>query len=180
MPRDPGNMFVAGDGTLYIGPTSAAAPTAFDSEPDAGFADMGGFAKENVGLTPSFTTTDLFMFGELFPVRTIITGQGIEFTITLLEATDDALIAAFAGGDVDGNGTFTPPEPQDIEEVSIILDVFDGAKAERWYMPRCQITDVGQITMANDAAEPFPLTYKMLRPSGGVKPFYRFRGVTGS
>jgi hypothetical protein len=170
MPKDATKAFVAADGTLYVGPTDAAAPTTATSTPDTDFVDMGGFDRDNLGLTPSRDENDYRFFGSFFPDLTIVTARGLQFTVTLAELTADALSLAFDGGDVTGSAgdwTYTPPDPRDINEKSVILDLFYGDKTHRWYFPRVKVSDVGQIAFQNENPTLVPLTFTVLQPASG-------------
>lgn len=176
MAKDATKTLVAADGVLYVGPTTADAPTDADSAVDTDFVDLGGFFRDGLGLTPGREQNDFRFFGSFFTDRSIVTARTLEFTVTLAEFVDDAVMLAFDGGQVTGGPDeweYVPPDPRDINEKSIVLDLFDGDKIHRWYFPRVSVSNVGQIAFQNEDVTGFPLTFKVLQPTSG-DPFQLF------
>lgn len=179
MTKEPDNLFVPADGQFYIGPTTALAPTDAITPPDADFVDMGGFDRNNLGLTPGREETDYRFFGSFYPDLTTVTARTKQLTITLAETTAEALMQAFDGGTVTpGSGPdewiYDPPDPREIAEKALILDLFYGDKIRRWYYRRAKVSAVDQIVLQNENPMLLPLTWSILNPGGGLGPFRVF------
>jgi hypothetical protein len=189
--NDASRIVVGADGNVFVGTTSATAPTdattSLNPAPphDAGPTDWVqlGFVSENgVQVTPSQTVTPIMAWQSAYSVRRIITARGLELDFILREFNAESIPFAFGGGSlVEAVGekfTYTPPTPSEIDERSMCVDWADGSRAYRLYVPLGQVTDLSQFTLSRTAPAELPVKFA-LNHSGSGAPWTLFSDDTG-
>jgi hypothetical protein len=162
MPNDASEVFVAANGHIYVGATSATAPTDATSNPGAGWSDLGYCTEDGVSLAPGQTVTDVMVWQEFYPLKRIPTAKSFEVSFTLAQLNSETLTLALGGGVASGTaGTyeFAPASAQTLDERSMVIDVIDNTRIYRFYIPTGIVINLGQVTFNRQSIVNLPVTF---------------------
>jgi hypothetical protein len=155
MALDSDNVRVAVTGAVYVGPTSAAAPTSSASTL-SGFTDLGYVSADGITETIERTTNQIRAWQGGSLVREVTSEGTYSVTLTFIETNQEVLElyfgSAITGGELDGDPTTTGGRK------SFVMDVVDGTIVERTYIPAGEITAVGERTLASGEAIGYNVT----------------------
>lgn len=163
MANDSSRILVGGNGTIYTGPITCAAPTSAVSalataEPNVAtstdYVEVGFVSESGVTVTPSQAVQPIMAWQSTYPVRKIITSRGLELEFKLREFNAASIPLAFGGGTMTDTGplwTYVPPGPEDLDVRSMIIDWQDGIKNYRLYVPNGQIMDLSGFSVSRTA-----------------------------
>lgn len=169
---DPLATLVGGVHYAYIAPLGTAIPTDCPAEPGEDLDDAFGFLGYTADTGGTFTvdtqTTDLYASQSFDPIRTIITTRKASITLPFIEiANDEALAAAFGGGEVtaiSGGYKYTPPAAGTTDEVTAVLDIVDGDEMFRIVAERCLAAGSVNMQLVKNAFSQLPVTLNCLAP----------------
>ena len=155
MALDSDNVRVAVSGAVYVGATSATAPTASDSTLTA-FTDLGYVSADGITETIDKSTTQIRAWQNGALVRETVSEGTYMVQMTFIETKEEVLELYFGSSIVDGvlNGD---PSAQGTRQ-SFVIDIVDGATVERTYIPAGQVTAVGERTLASGEAVGYDVT----------------------
>ena len=155
MALDSDNVRVAVTGAVYVGPTSAAAPTGSASAL-TGFTDLGYVSADGITETIDKTTNQIRAWQNGSLVREVVSEGTYSVQLTFLETNQDVLELYFGstitGGELDGDPT------QSGGRKSFVVDVVDGSIVERTYIPAGEVTAVGERVLASGEAIGYNVT----------------------
>ena len=155
MANDAANVVVGITGQVYVGATSATAPTTSTSAL-TGFTDLGYVSADGVTVTTDKSTNQIRAWQNADLVREIITEGTLTYAFTLLETTQEAIEAYFGGTMVDGKIEIVPNQTGGRK--SFVIDIVDGAKAIRHYVPTGEILAVEAQQVQNGEAVAYGMT----------------------
>ena len=165
MALDSDNVRVAVTGAVYVGPTSATAPTASDSL-TTGFTDLGYISEAGVAEDFARTTNQIRAMQNGALVREVTSSGTYTVNLTLLETNLATLElyfgAALVAGVLSGDPTQTGGRK------SFIIDAIDGTSVERTYIPAGEVTAVGTRTLASTDAIAYTVTITAYADSSNV------------
>lgn len=171
MPIDSTQVRVGIAGKFYVAPVGTTAPSNTGSAWPGGWVDLGYLTDDGPALKPTRDTKDIPAWQSYFPVRTIRTSEGQEWTIPLLQRNGSILKLAFGGGSVTalggGDYRYSPPTPGTVDERAFGIEVVDGSIIDRYVMQRGMVKDLGDVSFKRDEATMFELTIATLSPSSG-------------
>lgn len=173
MPQDTSQVRVGVTGSVWVAPLATTVPVDVAAWP-AGWVDLGLLDEEATPeLTPTRDITDIRAWQRFFPVRSVKTSEGMEYTFTLIQKSGTNLKLAFGGGTVTNLGggiyRYTPPAAGFIDERMLGIEVIDGSVTDRFIARRAYVVDTGTITFSKVAAVSFPLTVRVLEPTSGER-----------
>lgn len=159
------NVVVGITGKVYVGPTTATAPSS-STATLTGFTDLGYVSADGVTFTTDKSTNQIRAWQNADLVREVVTEGTVTYSFMLLETTEDAVEAYFGGtltgGKIEVNPTNTGGRK------SFVIDVVDGAKAIRHYVPSGEILSVEAQQIQNGEAVGYGLTVTAYAKSGRV------------
>lgn len=155
MALDAANVVVGITGKVYVGATSATAPTSSTSLL-TGFTDLGYVSADGVTVTTDKSTNQIRAWQNADLVREVITEGTLTYAFTLLETTEEAIEAYFGGPLVDGKIEVVPN--QSGGRKSFVIDVVDAAKNIRHYVPTGEILSVEAQQIQNGEAVAYGMT----------------------
>ena len=155
MALDAANVVVGITGKVYVGALAATAPTS-STAVLTGFTDLGYVSADGVTVTTDRATNQIRAWQNADLVREIVTEGTLTYGFTLLETTQEAIEAYFGGAMVDGKIEIVPNQTGGRK--SFVIDVVDGAKAIRHYVPTGEILSVEAQTIQNGEALAYGLT----------------------
>jgi hypothetical protein len=155
MALDSDNVRVAVTGAVYVGPTSATAPSSSASTL-TGFTDLGYVSADGITETIEKTTSQIRAWQGGALVREVVSEGTYSVTLTFIETNQEVLElyfgSAITGGELDGDPTNSGGRK------SFVMDVVDGTIVERTYIPAGEITAVGERTLASGEAIGYNVT----------------------
>ena len=159
------NVVVGITGKVYVGATSATAPTASDSTL-TNFTELGYVSADGVTFTTDRSTNQIRAWQNADLVREIVTEGTVTYQFTLLETTEAVLEAYFGGELVNGKIALNPTNTGGRK--SFVIDVVDGAKAIRHYVPSGEILSVEAQQIQNGEALAYGVTVTAYAKDGRV------------
>lgn len=165
MALDAANVVVGVTGKVYVGATSATAPTSSTSSL-TGFTELGYVSGDGVTFTTDKATNTIRAWQNNDLVRESITETTVTYSFSLLETNEDVLEAYFGAAPVDGKIAFNPNSTGGRK--SFVIDVVDGAKAVRHYVPAGEILSVEAQTIQNGEAMSYGVTVTAYASAGRV------------
>ena len=152
---DSDNVRVAVTGAVYVGPTTASAPTS-SSTTLTGFTDLGYVSADGITETIDKTTSQIRAWQGGALVREVVSEGTYSVTLTFIETKLEVLELYFGstitGGELDGDPTASGGRK------SFVMDIVDGSIIERTYIPAGEVTAVGERTLASGEAVGYNVT----------------------
>jgi pectin methylesterase-like acyl-CoA thioesterase len=155
MALDAENVVVGITGLCSVGPTTATAPTGATAALE-GFTDLGYISTDGVTFTTDKATSDIRAWQNGDLVRSVITEGTVTYSFMLLETTKEAIElyfgSAMTAGKISHNPTATGGRK------SFVIDVVDGDKKIRHYVPTGEVLSVEAQAITNGDALGFGVT----------------------
>jgi hypothetical protein len=159
------NVVVGITGKVYVGATSAAAPTTSTSAL-TGFTELGYVSEDGVEFATDKSTNQIRAWQNADLVREVVTEGTVTYAFTLLETNQDVIEAYFGASMVDGKIEVNPSNTGGRK--SFVIDVVDGAKAIRHYVPSGEILSVEAQQIVNGEAVSYGVTVTAYASAGRV------------
>ncbi len=155
MALTPENVVVGITGKIYVGATTAAAPTASDSVL-TGFTELGYVSTDGVEFGNDKSTNQIRAWQNSDLVREVVTEATTTYKFTLLETSEAVIEAYFGSAMVNGKIQLNPSATGGRQ--SFVIDVVDDAKVIRHYVPAGEILSVEAQTIQNGEAIAYGMT----------------------
>jgi len=159
------NVVVGITGSVYVGPTTATAPTS-STATLTGFTDLGYVSSDGVTFTTDKSTNQIRAWQNADLVREVVTEGTVTYSFMLLESTQAAIEAYFGGTMTAGKIELNPVNTGGRK--SFVIDVIDGAKAIRHYVPSGEILSVEAQQIQNGEAVGYGMTITAYASEGRV------------
>lgn len=160
------NVNVGITGAIYVGDTTATAPTSATASL-TGFTDLGYISADGVTETRDRSTNQIRAWQNSDLVREIVTEATATFKAVLLE-TNLKTVELYYGASVnatDGSIEINPASTGGRK--SFVIDLIDGADAIRTYIPSGEILSVGEQVYQNGEAVGYDITITAYATSAG-------------
>lgn len=162
-------------GAIQVGDSSATAPTDAKT-PLVGFTPLGYISEDGVSNSNSPETDNIKAWGGDI-VQTYQTEKADTFTFTLIEPLREAVKKFVYGEDnvtVSNGLTTVQANADEAVEHKIIIDmIMTGNILKRIYIPRAKLTEIGEITYADESAVGYECTITAL-PDANENTHYEF------
>lgn len=159
------NVVVGITGSVYVGPTTATAPTSTTATL-TGFTDLGYVSSDGVTFTTDKSTNQIRAWQNADLVREVVTEGTVTYSFMLLETTEAAIEAYFGSAMTGGKIELNPVNTGGRK--SFVIDVIDGAKAIRHYVPSGEILSVEAQQIQNGEAVGYGMTITAYADAGRV------------
>lgn len=159
------NVVVGITGSVYVGPTTATAPTS-STATLTGFTDLGYVSSDGVTFTTDKSTNQIRAWQNADLVREVVTEGTVTYAFMLLETTEAAIEAYFGGTMTGGKIELNPVNTGGRK--SFVIDVIDGVKAIRHYVPSGEILSVEAQQIQNGEAVGYGMTITAYASEGRV------------
>lgn len=151
------NVRVGVTGAIYMGETSADAPTSAIAAL-TGFTELGYVSSDGVTETRDRSTSQIRAWQNSDLVREVVTEATATFQFTLLE-TNASVLSAYYGVSVDGTDGSIEVDPGATGgRKSFVIDLVDNDVAIRTYVPSGEILSVGEQVYQNGEPVGYDLT----------------------
>lgn len=149
------NVVVGITGKVYVGATSATAPTSSTSAL-TGFTELGYVSADGVTFSNERATAQVRAWQNADLVREIVTEGTTTYQFTLLETTEEVIETYFGGTLVGGKLELSPTSTGGRK--SFVVDIVDGAKAIRHYIPLGEVLSIEAQQIVNGEAVAYGMT----------------------
>jgi hypothetical protein len=141
------NVLVGITGKVYVGPTGTAAPTTSGSTLNAAFKDLGYVSADGVTFTIDKSTNQIRAWQNADLVREVVTEASVQYSWKMLESNAESIKLYFGAAMVNGLIALVPGATGGRK--SFVIDIVDGNKVIRHYIPSGEIVSVDEQTIAN-------------------------------
>lgn len=153
-------------GKVYVGATSLTAPASSTAALATGFKELGYVSADGVTFTTDKSTNQIRAWQNADLVREVVTEGTVTYSFMLLETSQEVLEAYFGGTMVGGKIALNPTNTGGRK--SFVIDVVDGAKAIRHYVPTGEILSVEAQQIQNGEAIAYGITVTAYAKDGRV------------
>lgn len=175
MANAPGEIIIAGTGTLYTAPEGTELPQYLSEALDNAFLEHGYLTEDGAKFTDDKTVNQVRAWQSYYPVRTHITEKSGMLEFTMMQWNEENMILAYGGGGVtepqSGEFRYEPPEPEEVNVVAAVLDMTDGERNFRFTIGRCFVTSSVESTFAKSGPALLPISLEVLDDADNVKPW---------
>lgn len=170
MALDAGQVRTAPSGHIYVAPLGAVEPTDVESDLDAAFAELGYCTPDGVTIAPSVDQEDIGVWQALMPVLSPITGMTIEVSFVLAQINRHTMSLFFLGEEFTDDGTtarLNINSNPGTQERCLVVEWSDNTgDSYRLVLPRAQMTNREELTLARSEATGLGLTFAALDDAG--------------
>lgn len=152
------NVRVAVTGAVYMGPTTADAPTSPTSTLDVDLLELGYLSEDGVAEERDRDIEDIKGHNGVI-VRRVVTESSATFTFTCIE-TNVQVIELYYGGTVTEAGSFGSIDVDPSAtggRRAFVIDTIDGDELIRTWIPQGELSEAGELARKNDE----PLGYEV-------------------
>ncbi len=151
---------VAISGEVSVAPVGSTGPTDSTTALNAAFVGLGYVGEDGVTVTPNDSVDAIRAWQNAARVRTVRTEQDWTFQFKLIETKGKTVALYFRGTvtAVAAGQWKILPDTVNPDERSFVLDVVDGAKNERYYIPRGEVTERAELVNSNGEAIGYDVT----------------------
>jgi hypothetical protein len=158
-------------GEMYVAPTSTTAPTTSVSALNASFIGLGYVSEDGVTESYEDTVEDIVAWQGARVVRSTTTESKATLACRLIETKGETLelyhkgssVSAVAAGQWKIDVVAPTSDPR-----SFVLDVLDGSKHIRIYVPNGEVTERGEIVYANGEPIGYEVTITCYADANGI------------
>lgn len=167
---------IAITGELYVAPVGTQAPTSSTSALHSDFIGLGYVGEDGVTVTPNESVGAIRAWQNSARVRTTRTELDWTFQCQLIESKGKVAELYYRGAiAVEGAGEWSiKPDTVNPDERAFVFDVIDGSKHKRYYIPRGEVTERGEIVYSNGEAVGFNCTVTAYYDDGIGAPYKLF------
>lgn len=176
--EDPRNVPIFGDLHLYTAPLGTTLPTKLPTlavlNLDPAFNKVGFTTPDGSSFVTDKTANPVRVHQSRSPVRFTQEDEAARLIVTLRDWNATAFRMAFGGGSFsapDGDPIYDPPAAGEMENYSLVCDLFDGAYTARIVFPNAFTSSGINMPLAQNAPADKPTTFEALEPGGGLRPF---------
>lgn len=163
-------IVIAGTATLWVAPAGTTMPTSLSDDLDAAFVNLGYSTEDGVKFTDSKTVQGVRPHQSFYEVRRFVTERASSAEFSLLQWDGDSVPLAFGGGTITeptpGEFRYTPPDPDEIDERAVVVDVVDGDRNFRIGIPKSMVSSSVESTFARTGPALLPITLDVLGTDG--------------
>ena len=171
MTLNAGAVRVGITGELYVAPVGTTAPTNSTAPLDPAFVGLGYVSEDGVTETYEDTIEDIIAWQNATVVRSVTTESKATLQLTLIETKGKVLELYHKGSTVEAVGAGEwkiDVKAPGADERAFVLDVIDGSKHIRFYVPRGEVSERGEITYANGEPIGYQITITCYPDSNNV------------
>jgi hypothetical protein len=173
-------------GLAYEGQVGTVAPVGLTTSWGTGWHDLGLMSEDGLTEGSDQDRTEVRAWGYDSPVRTQISRKVTTFSVVFLETNAYVLslyhavplsdMSSTGAGDTQFLG-FIQGQNTAPDERALGLDIIDGARRFRFIVPRCEVTDRGEIVYKGDEPVGYEVTFTALLSSDGTTMQRMYGGV---
>lgn len=163
MTKDPNEIVVGANGSVYVAPVGSTEPATISAALDAAFIELGYTDEDGVTFSDGKTIEDIRVWQSFYPVRKLVTERESSVSFNLMQWNKTTVPLAFGGGavteDAVGEYRYTPPAPETLDERAMIVEWLDGLYTYRLVIPRGTVEDAVETELVRTNAAALPITF---------------------
>lgn len=166
------DVFVAGNGAVYLAPVGTPLPVSAIEPLDAGFRHLGLTTEDGVSLRETVTFRTRTKYPSRQPTARSVQRRETEWSCGLLEWNDITFVAAFGGGAwtalTETQSHFVPPTGTAVAEWAVVIDTIDeGAGTRKRFVAQVmQVTSGVSTQFSNLGAAVLPIAFAPTNEAG--------------
>jgi hypothetical protein len=165
------NVVVGITGRVYVAPTTAEAPTDSTTVLAADYVDLGYVSADGVNFETSRSSSQIRSWQDAALIREVVTEATVTYSFMLLETTEAVIEAYFGNAIVDGKVSLNPNSTGG--KKSFVIDVIDGDKQIRHFVPSGEILSIEAQSITNGDALGYGISITAYQSEGrSVDIFY--------
>jgi hypothetical protein len=170
--------WVAGSGQVYVAPVGVNLPANATSTPSpSDFVGLGYHTEDGAKTNQTIETNEFGAWQSEDPIRRSRKSSLFQIGFSLLQWNENTLPFAKGGGKINevsaNQFRYLPPTEADaLEEKALLLDVDDGTRRARFFIPRGTVTDQGENVFNRDNMANLEVMFKALKPESGGPSWY--------
>lgn len=168
MAQTAGKVAVGYEGAVYVAPTGTAAPTSASSTLNAAFKEVGYLDEGGITIAHSDDTTELKAWQRASVIRKTITQSDTTVQFAMIESRNKAAVELFYKKAMESGDQQLDEGGALAASVSVVIDVIDGTKVHRLYLPECEVTERGDIQITSEESIKYDVTITAYEV-GGIK-----------
>lgn len=162
-------------GAVWIAPLGAALPTDVTTAMatvDPSYKELGYLTEDGVTITPNVDTNDINAWQSATPVKTTLTGVGLQVKVAALQVTQNATAEYFFGQawvNSGGLGKLTMPSTPSLAERTMVIEWIDDEAVPNKYrllLGRGFLTDRDAMQLQRTEATVLGMTFQVLDNAG--------------
>lgn len=163
-------LLVAAGGALYVAPYGTTLPSDIDAALDSAFDNLGLISEDGIDFETDISVETIMAWQRFYAVRRIVSGRDATLACELMQWDGNTLTAAFGGGTIaaTANGhIYRPPQAQNFDELSLVLQAIDGTRNYRLVFERCMVIDNGTTNFVRANTANLPVTFGVIGDEDG-------------
>jgi len=154
------------EGAVYVAPLATAAPTSATSTLNAAFKEVGYLDSGGITVAHNDDTTELKAWQRSSVVRKTITQSDTTVQFAMIESRNKAALELFYKKALESGNQALNEGGALAASVSVVIDVIDGTKIWRLYLPECEVTERGDIQITSEETVKLDVTLTAYEVSG--------------
>ena len=157
-------------GAVFFAPKGTDLPADATSELATAFKSVGYVSEDGVTNEVETDSEEIKAWGGDI-VATPQTSYSEKFTLTLIETNENALKVVYGDSNVtvaeSGTITINHNSAEKTEIVMVLEVVMSGDRVKRIVVPKCKLSEMGEITYKDDEAIGYECTFQALPDANG-------------
>lgn len=174
--NDSGQIHIGANGTVYVADVGETAPTSEVSSLSAGWKPLGFITEDGVSIVDSKTVQEKRAWQSRYPVKRWVNGRAYEVGFTLEQINWLTYPFAMGGGTLTepsaGKYKYVPPEPDELDERSLVIDWEEEEFHYRVWLPVGLVTENVELNVRADDTIMLPIAFGAI--FDGTNPIYSF------
>lgn len=163
-------IVIAGTATIHVAPAGTTMPTSLSDELDPAFVELGYSTDDGVAFSDTKEVQGVRPHQSFYDVRRFVTGRASSLGFSLLQWDADTVPFAFGGGAITeptpGEFRYTPPDPEELDERALVIDLADGDRHFRFGIPKGMVSSNTDSGLARTGPALLPITFDALGEDG--------------
>jgi hypothetical protein len=157
MSNNAGAVRVAVTGAVYVAPTGTTGPTDATTALANDWKSVGYISEDGVKETNDTESDEIKAWQNSDIVRKTITKQETSYGFTMIE-TNAVALGLFYGKAIQAGDTSHLIGGTSANKVAMVIDVIDGSKTVRRFIPDAEVTERGEVTFSASEAVGYEVT----------------------
>lgn len=175
--NDANETWIGGNGQVYVAPVGTALPKDAKTKVASTYSGLGYHTEDGVKINQTIEVSEYGAWQSEDPIRRERKSSLFEVGFSLVQWNDATLPFAKGGGKIESltenQFKYVPPTDEDaLEEKALLVDVEDGQRKMRIFVPRGTVTDQGENLFNRDSMANLQVTFKALKPNDGGPSWY--------
>lgn len=162
---------VAGTGEVFVAAVGTTAPTDSTTALNAAFTGLGYSTENGVTIKRSTDREAIGAWQSATPLRYVYNGVDLSVTSEFLQSNKNTVKLFLGSGDFApaGGGYKADIATVPVQDTrACVVQFDDGSLHRRLYIPKSEVTEVGDSTATRNAAQTYALTFSALTPTSGT------------